>query len=139
MESQKRSAKQQDDNGAPSPFADFFTLPQYSSRATQRSNSFGMTTDSNITDNIPEIEVTMVEIHANVKILTKRQPRQLLKMVASFQSLRLSILHLNVTTTVDGMVLYSFSLKVSDHPYKYFLEVTYNNLQFQLIPMICSV
>ncbi|XP_031267410.1 transcription factor bHLH96 [Pistacia vera] len=114
MESQKRTAKSPGDNGVSSPFANFFAFPQYSSRATQRSNSFGTASDSNMTDNIADIEVTMVESHANVKILTKRQPRQLLKMVARFQSLRLSILHLNVTSTVDQMVLYSFSVKLDE-------------------------
>lgn len=58
-----------------------------------------------------DIEVTMVDSHANLKILSKKRPRQLLKMVAGFQSLRLSVLHLNVTT-VDEMVLYSVSVKV---------------------------
>ncbi|KAK4381897.1 Transcription factor [Sesamum angolense] len=55
----------------------------------------------------------MVETHANIKILTKRRPRQLLKMVAGFQSICLTILHLNITT-VDQSVLYSFSVKVED-------------------------
>lgn len=58
-----------------------------------------------------DIEVTMVDSHANLKILSQKRPRQLLKMVAGFQSLRLTILHLNVTT-LDQMVLYSVSIKV---------------------------
>jgi len=62
---------------------------------------------------VADIEVTMVESHANLKVLLKRQPKQLLKMVAGLQNLRFTVLHLNVTT-VDQMVLYSFSLKVCD-------------------------
>lgn len=61
---------------------------------------------------VADIEVTMVESHANLKILSKKQPRQLLKMVAGFQTLRLTVLHLNVTA-VDEMVLFSVSVKVS--------------------------
>lgn len=115
MEAQKRNTIQllkADDNGVSSPFADFFTFPQYSTRASQ-SNNFAPDHDSSMTENVADIEVNMAESHANIKILTKKRPRQLLKMVASFQNLRLSVLHLNVST-VDQMVLYSVSVKVSD-------------------------
>ncbi|KAF2283933.1 hypothetical protein GH714_017334 [Hevea brasiliensis] len=60
-----------------------------------------------------EVEVTMIESHANLKILTRRHPKQLLKMVVGLYSHCLSILHLNVTS-VDQMVLYSFSVKVEE-------------------------
>ncbi|XXG70746.1 hypothetical protein AAC387_Pa07g0156 [Persea americana] len=63
---------------------------------------------------IADIEVTMVESHANLKVLSRRRPKQLLKMVAGFQSLHLTILHLNVTT-IDDMVLYTFSTKVEEN------------------------
>ncbi|OMP01276.1 hypothetical protein COLO4_11989 [Corchorus olitorius] len=65
-------------------------------------------------ESMADIEVTMVETHANLKILSKKQPRQLLKLVANLQSLRLTILHLNVTTTADDMALYSISVKVEE-------------------------
>lgn len=61
-----------------------------------------------------DIEVTMVESHANLKVRSKRRPKQLLKMVSGLQNLRLTVLHLNVVTTVDQLVLYSLSLKVED-------------------------
>ncbi|GFP90856.1 transcription factor bhlh96 [Phtheirospermum japonicum] len=61
--------------------------------------------------NVADIEVSMVESHANIKILSRRRPKQLLKMVAGFQSICLAVLHLNITT-VDRSVLYSFSVKV---------------------------
>nr|DAD22040.1 TPA_asm: hypothetical protein HUJ06_023503 [Nelumbo nucifera] len=117
LEAQKRM-KQQSDVGFSSPFADFFTFPQYSSCSTHCNNpatSASSATASNeaSAENrsaIADIEVTMVESHANLKVLSKRRPKQLLKMVAGFQTLRLTILHLNVTA-VDQMVLYSFSVK----------------------------
>ncbi|KAK9271056.1 hypothetical protein L1049_026645 [Liquidambar formosana] len=114
MEAQKKT-KQQPDNGLSSPFADFFAFPQYSTRAAQ-CNNYPAPANQSKADNrwaVADIEVTMVESHANLKILSKKRPRQLLKMVAGFQSLRLSVLHLNVTT-IDQMVLYSVSLKVED-------------------------
>nr|CAA8286780.1 Unknown [Brassica rapa]CAA8287747.1 Unknown [Brassica rapa]CAA8392364.1 Unknown [Brassica rapa]CAA8404025.1 Unknown [Brassica rapa] len=85
------------------PFSDFFAFPQYSRRPSS----------SSVAEGTAEIEVTMVESHANVKILAKKRPKQLLKLVASIQSLRLTVLHLNVTTR-DDSVLYSISLKVEE-------------------------
>lgn len=92
-------------------FSDFFTFPQYSRRLS--SNSLIIATDVTVArrSSVADIEVTMVESHANIKILSKRRPKQLLKMVAGFQSICLDILHLNITT-VDQSVLYSFSVKV---------------------------
>lgn len=111
------------------PLAEFFTFPQFSTPATTQCNSNSSSSSGGVHVNeepsmappsnnynnhqwaAADIEVTMVDSHANLKILSKKRPRQLLKMVAGFQSLRLSVLHLNVTT-VDEMVLYSVSVKV---------------------------
>ncbi|XP_034891363.1 transcription factor bHLH94 isoform X3 [Populus alba] len=60
-----------------------------------------------------DVEVTMTERHANLKILSRRHPKQLSKMVTGLHSLGLYTLHLNVTT-VGQMVFYSFSVKVED-------------------------
>nr|AKN09649.1 basic helix-loop-helix transcription factor [Salvia miltiorrhiza] len=73
-------------------FRNLLSFPQYSGKSA-------------------DIEVTMVETHASIKILAKKMPKQLLKMVAGFQSFCLNILHLNITT-LDQSVLYSFSVKV---------------------------
>lgn len=91
-------------------FSDFFTFPQYSRRLS--SNSL-IAADVTVArqSSVADIEVRMMESHANIKILSKRRPKQLLKMVAGFQSICLDILHLNITT-VDQSVLYSFSVKV---------------------------
>ncbi|KAF2550730.1 hypothetical protein F2Q68_00035328 [Brassica cretica] len=82
-------------------FSDFFTFPQYSKKSLSEVES---------SSSPAEIEVTVAEGHANVKIMAKKKPRQLLKLVASIQSLRLSLLHLNVTT-LDNLILYSISVK----------------------------
>ncbi|CAK9136621.1 unnamed protein product [Ilex paraguariensis] len=97
---------QKTDAGSSSPFAEFFNFPQYSTSLTNTAS------DENHSS-IADIEVTMVENHASLKISTKRRPKQLLKMVSSLQSLRLTILHLNVTT-VDQIVIYSLNVKVED-------------------------
>lgn len=100
------------------PFSDFFTFPQYSTsaqcgNAASPSTNTASETIAKSHSAVADIEVTMVESHANLKVLSKQRPKQLLKMVLVLQSLRLTTLHLNVTT-VDQMVLYSFSLKVED-------------------------
>lgn len=109
----EKSSNQETNNSISSPFSSFFTFPQYSTRATNSNKDSSMMGDMNRWA-MADIEVTMVESHANIKILSKRRNRQLLKMVAGFQSLSLTILHLNVST-FDQMVLYSLSVKVS-HP-----------------------
>lgn len=122
-------------------FGDFFSFPQYSTRhsntTTTTTSSTGMSeytsssSSSSTTTSVvigadrinhreqpaaavADIEVTMAESHANIKILIseKRRQRQLLKLVGGLQCLWLTILHLNVTTA-DQMVLYTVSVKVS--------------------------
>ncbi|KAH9625398.1 hypothetical protein KSS87_008188 [Heliosperma pusillum] len=97
------------ESAPPRVFADFFSFPQYSTRSNQATGSQSVGSNSAA----GEIEVTMVESHANVKILAKKQPKQLLKLIAGFQGLRLNVLHLNVTT-LDSYALYSLSLKVEE-------------------------
>eukprot|EP00262_Sarcandra_glabra_P019560 TRINITY_DN740_c0_g1_i4.p1 TRINITY_DN740_c0_g1~~TRINITY_DN740_c0_g1_i4.p1 ORF type:complete len:331 (+),score=51.60 TRINITY_DN740_c0_g1_i4:295-1287(+) len=103
--------KQRSDAGFSPPFTDLSTFPQYSSRSIQTN-----LTNETVAENrssIADIEVTMVESHANLKVVSRRRPKQLLKIVTGFQSLCLTILHLNVTT-MDQTVLYSFSVKLED-------------------------
>ncbi|GER34480.1 basic helix-loop-helix (bHLH) DNA-bindingsuperfamily protein [Striga asiatica] len=85
-------------------FSDFFTFPQYSqSPDTAGERRLG----------IADIEVAMAESHANIKILTKKRPKQLLKLVARFKSIGLTVLHLNITT-LDQSIFYSFTVKIED-------------------------
>ncbi|KAG8382499.1 hypothetical protein BUALT_Bualt05G0083600 [Buddleja alternifolia] len=88
-----------------SPFAQFFAYPQFSCSH----NKYTSQTKAAIAD----IEVTLIETHANIRILSRRRVRQLSRIVASFHSVFLSILHLNVTT-FDSLVLYSISAKVEE-------------------------
>ncbi|GAB4835863.1 hypothetical protein Ancab_000780 [Ancistrocladus abbreviatus] len=87
------------------PFGEFFTFPQYSTSSVNEMK--GQTCQSGLAD----VEVTMLETHANLKIRMKWQPKQLLKILSGLQSLRLVILHLNATT-VDQVALYTLNVKV---------------------------
>ncbi|KAL6178573.1 hypothetical protein ACLB2K_050091 [Fragaria x ananassa] len=63
---------------------------------------------------IADIEVTLIETHANLRIVTQRiSPRQLSKLVAGVQTLQLTILHLTVST-IYPFVLYSISVKIEE-------------------------
>ncbi|XP_054799379.1 transcription factor bHLH96-like [Prosopis cineraria] len=102
-----------------SPFPEFFTFPQYTTPATQSITGCTAPNDVVMGQNQKEagaadIEVSLVDSHANLKILSKKRQGQLVKMVVGLQSLRLCVLHLNVTTTLDDTVLYSVSVKVED-------------------------
>ncbi|CAL1392172.1 unnamed protein product [Linum trigynum] len=141
MEAQKTSHHQQHaqnndgqagltDNGrSPSPlFSEFFDFPQYSTRnRTVQAQSPPVASGDGMAGSlggvvareeaaVGEVEVTMAESHANVKILARKQHRQLVKLVAGLQGLGFTILHLNVTTTTtsDQMVLYTVSFKVEE-------------------------
>lgn len=98
------------------PFAQFFSYPQYtcssqSQSQSQLANSNNKYMTSKSKAAVADIEVTLIETHANVRILSQRRLRQLSKLVTAFHTLYLSILHLNLTT-LDPLVLYSISAKV---------------------------
>ncbi|XP_068634761.1 transcription factor bHLH71 [Aristolochia californica] len=119
LEAEKRQLQQQngerdnsnnnnnEENFIAPPFMQFFAYPQYSWSQLPNENP------KEKQPSVAEIEVTLIETHANLRILSKRRPKQLAKMVAGFHSLRLTILHLTVTT-LDPFVLYSISVKVEE-------------------------
>ncbi|KAL1556342.1 transcription factor bHLH71-like isoform X1 [Salvia divinorum] len=92
-----------------SPFGQFFAYPQFSCSDSLLGNKYTSQSKAAIAD----IEVTLIETHANIRVLSRRRVRQLSKMVAAFQSVFLTILHLNVTA-LDSLVLYSISAKVEE-------------------------
>ncbi|KAL0293358.1 UNVERIFIED_CONTAM: Transcription factor [Sesamum radiatum] len=63
---------------------------------------------------IADVQVTLIEAHASIRIVSGRRVRQLSKLVAAFHSLFLSVLHLNLTTS-HSFILYSISAKVRTH------------------------
>ncbi|KAL7164855.1 hypothetical protein ACSBR2_040698 [Camellia fascicularis] len=91
----------------PAPFGQFFAYPQYT--WSQFQNKCASKSEGSVAD----IEVNLIETHANLKILSRKSISQLSKMVAAFQTMYLTILHLNVTT-LDPLVLYSISAKVEE-------------------------
>ncbi|CAL0311237.1 unnamed protein product [Lupinus luteus] len=92
------------------PFSDFFTFPQYSTSENSQAMKEQV---SEVKCSIADIEVTMMETHANLKIRSKKRPKQLLKIISSLHGMHLTILHLNVNTSGE-IVLYCLSVKVED-------------------------
>ncbi|KAI3441870.1 BHLH domain-containing protein [Psidium guajava] len=93
------------------PFSQFFMYPQYT--WSQAPNKYTASSASTARAAIADIEVTLIETHASLRILSRRNPRQLSRLIAGFHALHLNILHLNVTT-LDPLVLYSISAKVEE-------------------------
>lgn len=62
---------------------------------------------------VADIEVRVIQTHANLKIQSPKRPRQLLKVILALEELCFAILHLSVTSSEDS-VLYSFNLKIEE-------------------------
>ncbi|PIA58572.1 hypothetical protein AQUCO_00500478v1 [Aquilegia coerulea] len=107
QQTQKEGTDESSSNFFPPPFSQFFSCPQFSWCQIPGDNPSENRTA------IADIEVTLIESHANLRILSRKRPHQLFKMVAGFQNLQLTILHLNVTT-LDPLVFYSLSAKVEE-------------------------
>ncbi|XP_020532221.1 transcription factor bHLH94 isoform X2 [Amborella trichopoda] len=119
----KKQTRQSEEGYSPTsstvPFNGFFSSPQYTTYSNfkymvdglmdQRGNEFKAENKSAVAD----IEVTLIQTHANLKILSPRRPGQLLKTIAALENLELTILHLNITT-IQHSVLYSFNLKIEE-------------------------
>ncbi|GJN20444.1 hypothetical protein PR202_gb07823 [Eleusine coracana subsp. coracana] len=92
------SCKANDDGGR-SPFSGFFSYPQYSTSSVSHGSCGGHNNDHNIQAEptvTADIEATMVEGHASLKVQVQRLPSQLLRLTAGLQQLGLTALHLNV-------------------------------------------
>ncbi|TYI00164.1 hypothetical protein ES332_A11G114900v1 [Gossypium tomentosum] len=60
-----------------------------------------------------EVEVNVIHNHVNLKIQCSRRAGQLIQAIVTLETLRLTVLHLNITTS-QASVLYSFNLKMED-------------------------
>lgn len=90
------------------PFSDTFKLPQFSMGSSSVSDNMVVKVNA-----LADIEVSLVESHATLKIRSRRRPKVLFHLVSGLQSLGFIILHLNVSTVSD-FVLYCFSTKMED-------------------------
>lgn len=113
----------QSPESAATPFNGFFLSPQYTSYSSQREESkYDMDNSNSDHHNeltaesksaIADVEVTVIETHASLKVLSLKRPGQLLKAISALDNLDMTILHLNITT-IDLSVLYSFNVKIEE-------------------------
>ncbi|RLM75250.1 transcription factor bHLH96-like [Panicum miliaceum] len=100
------------------PFARFFRYPQYAWRhAPPREDGAASAgaEEASRSSAVADVEVgVVVDAHASLRVMARRRPGQLLKMVAGMQALGLAVLHLNVTAAPGGLALYTLSLKVEE-------------------------
>ncbi|KAE8699638.1 Transcription factor bHLH57 [Hibiscus syriacus] len=77
--------------------------------------------DGNLVDEIKaenksgaaEVEVNVIHNHVNLKVQCPKRAGQLVQAIVTLESLRLTVLHLNITTS-QASILYSFNLKMED-------------------------
>ncbi|KAL1225398.1 Transcription factor bHLH96 [Cardamine amara subsp. amara] len=91
------------------PFSDTFKHPQFSMGSSAVSKDVVLEVNA-----LADIEVSLVESHASLKIRSRKRPKLLLNLVSGLQSLGFIILHLNVSTVSD-FILYCFSTKMEDY------------------------
>lgn len=116
LEAQKRMRNNEDaaGNGSSSGLCKPSSLPAgYGMRSSSTSEEakFGDEVRAEVKSELGDIEVILIQTHVNLKIECQRRPGQLIKVIVALEDLRLTILHLNITSTVAS-VLYSFNLKV---------------------------
>ncbi|GAU32124.1 hypothetical protein TSUD_218750 [Trifolium subterraneum] len=110
MKGKKKINQKPHEYGSSSPpFAEFFMFPQYST-CEHQSNTCYPANQMNQSRAMADIEVSLVDSHANIKIMLKKRQGQVMKMVVGLQNLGFNILHLNVST-VDDLILVSVSVK----------------------------
>ncbi|KAL4376758.1 hypothetical protein GQ457_02G016620 [Hibiscus cannabinus] len=112
LEARKRMANPNTSSSS-SPLSDFFSFPQYSTASTGTHRGESVAKKGSPPSSVADVEVTMMDSHANVKIRSKKHPKQLFRMVSGIHALGLMVLHLNVTS-VENTALYSFSVKVEE-------------------------
>uniref|UniRef100_A0A804J7F7 BHLH domain-containing protein n=1 Tax=Musa acuminata subsp. malaccensis TaxID=214687 RepID=A0A804J7F7_MUSAM len=96
-----------DDNdkcSAPALHDGFFTSSQYMGYSQSQEE------DATAVD----VEATLVQGHVNLKVAAQRRRGQLVRAMAAIEELRLSILHLNITTLEPPSILYSINLKMEE-------------------------
>ncbi|KAL6123970.1 hypothetical protein ACLB2K_076486 [Fragaria x ananassa] len=92
----------------------FMSLSQCRIGSTEEGNTRG---DDGVTaqnkSEAAEVDVTVIQTHVNLKVQCQKRPGQLVRALVAFEDIRLTVLHLNITSSEDK-VLYSFNLKIEE-------------------------
>ncbi|CAI0556673.1 unnamed protein product [Linum tenue] len=119
------------------PFASSYNEEAMNSNGSTSSGSSGY---NNSNGNIADVEVTLVESHANLRILWRKEmkaaPLQLSKLVCGLHALGLGVLHFSLAT-VHPFALYSVSAKVKCYD-RSSLMINYCTLLLLLLLLSCT-
>ncbi|KAJ4896387.1 Transcription factor bHLH67 [Raphanus sativus] len=63
---------------------------------------------------VPRIEATLIQNYVNLKVECRKKQGQLLKGIVSLEKLRLTVLHLNISSLSLSSISYCFNLKMED-------------------------
>ncbi|XP_054785208.1 transcription factor bHLH57-like isoform X1 [Prosopis cineraria] len=86
----------------------------YGTTSSVEESNFGEEVQAESKSEFAEIEVTVIQNHVNLKVQCKRRSGQLVKAIVGLEDLRLTILHLNITSSSRASVLYCFNLKIQE-------------------------
>ncbi|KAF6136245.1 hypothetical protein GIB67_001654 [Kingdonia uniflora] len=111
LEAQKKMRIREEEGDYDGKFDPFDLCPQY----TRNNNMLDSEKEEGMCDGVEaeNIQVIVIQTHVNLKVLSTRRPGQLLRVISALENLRLTILHLNITS-MQSSVLYSFNLKIED-------------------------
>ncbi|XP_038682191.1 transcription factor bHLH67 [Tripterygium wilfordii] len=112
LEAQKRMRKTEPTTGSgiSSNGLSAFPPPQNCQTIPENPGSEGAKEE---TKDTAQISVTVIQSHVNLKIESPRRPGQLLKVIVALEDLRLTVLHLNITSS-QYTIFYSFNLKIEE-------------------------
>ncbi|CAJ1950559.1 unnamed protein product [Sphenostylis stenocarpa] len=121
LEAQKRMRKNEEDGGSSSTMLCKPPPPSSSSSPHGYGMRSSTSEEMNCGDEVKaenkseeaDIKVTLIQTHVNLKIECQRRPGQLIKVIVALEDLRLTILHLNITSS-ETSVLYSLNLKIEE-------------------------
>ncbi|KAG0453333.1 hypothetical protein HPP92_025997 [Vanilla planifolia] len=104
-----RTASKTEENWSPASSAasGFFISPQYRGYSLARRG--GEDDEAGV-----DVEATVVQGHVNLKVAGRRREGQLMRAIAAMEDLRLTVLHLTITSLDTLSILYSINLKVED-------------------------
>ncbi|XP_038982618.1 transcription factor bHLH57-like isoform X2 [Phoenix dactylifera] len=97
----------------------FFISPQYTSysqsqQPCRRAKEEEDGEESPAAKEGVDVEAIVLQGHVNLKVVGRRQAGQLVQAIAALEELRLSVLHLNITSLDPSSILYSLNLKMEE-------------------------
>ncbi|WOL09970.1 hypothetical protein Cni_G18724 [Canna indica] len=106
-----RSRSIDDEPCAPALEDGFFVSPQYTDYSQwQRRRCDGEEAQQEGAGGV-DVEATLVQGHVNLKVAGRRHQGQLVRAIVAMEELRLSVLHLNITSIGPSSIFYSLNMK----------------------------